>query len=219
MLLFLTILWQNKVKNMKRLSTKSFFIAGRRLNEDSLTVKLFAEMYTRLIVAAKTETQHANQEEMEQIYKINYASQMYLKNHIKDHIYFIYPTGTRARVWDHSTYKVLTESVNYLRKFDQVIFLSVDGNCMFPLPNIGMDSEPVVKDKIILQFSKAFHVKELIQKAQEEFEQKKENEQENFKTFLASKIEDYIYGQKRTLPWKEDWVAVYEHYINKFEKS
>lgn len=208
-------------KNYEEAFNEIVFIAGRRLNEDSLTVKLFAELYTRLIVVAKVESQNASEAEMETMYKINYASQSYLKTNIKNHIYFLYPTGTRARVWDHSTYKALTESVNYLKKFDQVIFLSVDGNCMFPLPNISMDSEPVIQDTITLRFSKPKNVHDFIEEEQKKLEQlqQKTDEKLNIKTLLTKKIEDNIYNQKPVLPWEEPWVKIYQQCLKILENK
>lgn len=176
------------------------FVAGRKLNEEEIFVKLMAEQFNRVIVVPKSETQDAPDTEIEKAIKINMTSQNFIKNHKSDYIFLVFPTGTRSKPWDRSTYRGIREVFNYIKNFDQVIFMSINGNCMIPR-QASMSQEPPRKDKINLIFSKPVSTKEWIEKSRAAHKEKAQDQ--DFKQFTIDKVMDFIYQQKGVMPWEE----------------
>jgi len=176
------------------------FIAGRKLNEEAIFVKLMAEQFNRVIVVPKSETKDASEEEISEAIKINMTTQNFIKHHRNQYIFLVFPTGTRAKSWDRETYKGIREVVNYIKSFDQAIFMSINGNCMVPLQT-NMSSEPPRKDRIEIIFSKPFETKNFLQSLRKDFDQQKE--EGDFKQFTINRVMDSIYGQKGIMPWDE----------------
>ncbi|HPH02927.1 MAG TPA: 1-acyl-sn-glycerol-3-phosphate acyltransferase, partial [Spirochaetota bacterium] len=85
------------------------FIAGRKLNEESAVVKLFTEMFTRIVISPKTfEDDLPDGDEGERLKAEAQAINMAAYRKIRElkkagRIFLVYPTGTRFRPWEPST--------------------------------------------------------------------------------------------------------------------
>ena len=172
----------------KEIFEKIVFVAGRKLNEEEFFVKSMAEQFHRVIVVPKTETSDP------MALKINFATQKFIKENKSNYIFLVFPTGTRSKPWEPDTYKPLREVYNYIKSFDVVIFMSIDGNCLPPLPK-KMSEEIPRKDVIRLIFSEPYDTKKLIKEKKLEWE--KTNNSKEFKEFFMDFIMYKIYSQKK----------------------
>jgi hypothetical protein len=122
------------------------FIAGRKLSEQSKFVNAFASLYNRLQVVPKGDM---SKEAM----KINKASQKKMRELIKEQIIFLFPTGTRSREEQPETYWPLKETFNYLKQFDYVSLLSINGSVLVPKSGNLMAYDAVKRTKIEMKLS------------------------------------------------------------------
>ena len=125
---------------LAELSKHIVAIAGMKLNEADPTVKAFAEGFTRVVIYptrsldAKEENA-ANEEEKkteeQRARKINMAA-MRAMNECKKRgdVILVFPSGTRYRPGKPETKKGLREIDSYLRLFDIVILVSINGCCL-----------------------------------------------------------------------------------------
>ena len=122
-----------------------FFIAGRKLNEDTPATKMLIEMFNRVVLSPKSyfETLAVNDEENRKLAKqINIAAQRKIRE-LRRHGYILllYPTGTRTRPDVPSTSRALKETESYLRMFDNLCFMNVSGNTLPPTRSNELVSE------------------------------------------------------------------------------
>jgi glycerol-3-phosphate O-acyltransferase len=176
------------------------FIAGRKLNEEESFVKIMAEQFNRVMVAPKSELVNADEEERDLAVRINLATQKFIRDKRKDYIFLVFPTGTRSKPWDRSTYNGIREVFSYIRGFDQMIFMSINGNCMVPRQG-PMSQEPPRKDVIKLIFSEPRNTKEWIAESRKLWEESDKSVE--FKQFGINRVMDKIYEQKGVMPWNE----------------
>lgn len=184
----------------KKIFEDIVFIAGRKLNEDTVFVKLMAEQFNRVIVVPKSEVSDEDEEDSQKAMQINLATQRFIRSNRSNYIFLVYPTGTRSKAWDRSTYKGIREAFNYLKNFDQFILMSVNGNCMVPAQT-QMSKEVPRADKIEIVFSEVYNSKEWVKEQKAQFSEA--SEKDDFKQYSIDKIMDLIYTQKGIMPWDE----------------
>jgi glycerol-3-phosphate O-acyltransferase len=110
-------------------------IAGMKLNEDNPAVSAFASAYTRLIiypsrsfldldpVKDKAEIIRGN--------AINRATMKTLQDiKVKGKLILVFPSGTRYRPWDPSTKRGVREIDSYIRSFDYMCPIAVNGEVL-----------------------------------------------------------------------------------------
>lgn len=125
---------------LAELSKHIVAIAGMKLNEADPTVKAFAEGFTRVVIYptrsldAKEENA-ANEEEKkteeQRARKINMAAMRAMDECKKrGDVILVFPSGTRYRPGKPETKKGLREIDSYLRLFDIVILVSINGCCL-----------------------------------------------------------------------------------------
>ncbi len=180
---------------------KIVFIAGRKLNEEHPIVKLFAEQFNRIIVVPKSEVNENDEDDLKHVMKVNFASQRFIKENKQNYIFLVYPTGTRSKPWDRSTYKGLKQIYNYVKRFDQLIYLSTNGNCLVP-KDTEMAQERPRKDKVNIIFSKPIQTKDLLEHLKNNWQNDNLGEP-SFKQFVIDFIMKEIYEQKGIMPWDE----------------
>ncbi len=134
------------------------FIAGRKLNEESAVVKLFTEMFTRIVISPKTfEDDLPDGDEGERLKAEAQAINMAAYRKIRElkkagRIFLVYPTGTRFRPWEPSTGRGLREVEGYLRSFDNICFMACIGNLMPPEQGKEMAAETPRRDRVVMRF-------------------------------------------------------------------
>lgn len=155
----------------KDFSKRIVAIAGMKLNEENPFVRAFAEGFTRVViyptrslqkVEGKEISDEEKAEEEKRARKINFAA-MHAMDDCKKRgqIILVFPSGTRYRPGKPETKRGLAEIDSYLRMFDVMLLVSINGNCLpiNPAAPDDMLADLVVQDKIILTASEVIECK------------------------------------------------------------
>jgi glycerol-3-phosphate O-acyltransferase len=107
-------------------------IAGMKLNEDNPVVAAFAGAYTRLVIYPSRSLQGLDAEkdkaEIVRSNAINRAAMKALAElKTKGKLVLVFPSGTRYRSWDPSTKKGVREIDSYIRSFDYMCCVALNG--------------------------------------------------------------------------------------------
>jgi glycerol-3-phosphate O-acyltransferase len=110
-------------------------IAGMKLNEDNPTVAAFAGAYTRIVISPSRSLQDSdseiNKDEIARSTAINRAAMKALIRHkYKGRLILLFPSGTRYRAWDPETKKGVREIDSYIRSFDYMCFVALNGEVL-----------------------------------------------------------------------------------------
>lgn len=110
-------------------------IAGLKLNEASPTVAAFTGAYTRITIYPSRSLQDMDairdRAEIVRSNAINRAAMKALlevKNRGK--LILVFPSGTRYRPWDPSTKKGVREIDSYIKSFDYMCFVAINGELL-----------------------------------------------------------------------------------------
>ncbi|MDR0553533.1 MAG: 1-acyl-sn-glycerol-3-phosphate acyltransferase [Treponema sp.] len=129
-------------------------IAGMKLTEEDPTVAAFARAYTRIIIYPSRSLQgldpEKNRDEIIRSNAINRAAMKALLD-IKDKgkIILVFPSGTRYRPWDPSTKKGVREIDSYIKSFDYMCCMALNGSIL-KIGNGDMMDDIVDRDVIRL---------------------------------------------------------------------
>jgi glycerol-3-phosphate O-acyltransferase len=143
-------------------------IAGMKLNESDYRVKLMAEAYTRIVIYPKRSLSSiANTEEQEAAEargrKINMAAMRVLNQARKENRpVIVFPSGTRYRPGKPETKRGLRGIDSYLRLFDIMILISINGQCLRfdPKNPEDMVCDQMFADKVIVAASNVINCKD-----------------------------------------------------------
>ncbi|MDR1318224.1 MAG: 1-acyl-sn-glycerol-3-phosphate acyltransferase [Treponema sp.] len=110
-------------------------IAGMKLNEDNPVVAAFASAYTRIVIYPSRSLYgldaEKNREEIIRSNGINRAAMRTLNDiKVKGRIVLVFPSGTRYRSWDPSTKKGVREIDSYIRSFDYMCCVALNGEIL-----------------------------------------------------------------------------------------
>jgi len=119
----------------KDISDSIIAVAGMKLNEDNPIVAAFADAYTRIVIYPSRTVQELDPEkdkaEIARSVAINRAAMKALiRNKYKGKLILIFPSGTRYRAWDPETKKGVREVDSYIRSFDYMCFVALNGEVL-----------------------------------------------------------------------------------------
>lgn len=149
----------------KEFSKKIVAVAGMKLNEASPAVKVWTEGFTRVVIyptrslTKATESDISEEEKIEEekkARKINFAAMRAMDEcKRRGQVILVFPSGTRYRPGEPDTKKGLKEIDSYLRLFDIVLPVSINGNCLRINPETQEDMlmDIVEQDKVLLTAS------------------------------------------------------------------
>ena len=164
-------------KRMESVFEKLIFIAGVKLNQNPV-VKLFAEMFTRVVIFPIRGLSKISGEEFDLAKKINLRATkhiMELKN--KGNIFVLYPSGTRRRDWDPDSIKGMKETMAYLSIFDYFCCCSINGNNMIPQEHEDMTKEAYEEDVIIFNIGEVTKSSDFIKEISEKHPESKDKDE------------------------------------------
>ena len=150
------------------LSRRIVAIAGMKLNESGAFVRLYAESFTRVVVypsrsqASFQGTPEEKEAEVQRAKKINFAAMRAMDQCKKrGQIILVFPAGTRYRPGKEETKRGLREMDSYLRLFDNMVLLSLNGNCLKINPDTPDDmlSDILEPEKITITASPVIECK------------------------------------------------------------
>jgi len=132
-------------------------IAGMKLNEHNPVVAAFASAYTRLVIYPSRSLQGLDPEkeksELARSNVINRAAMKALNDlKTKGRLILIFPSGTRYRPGDPSTKRGVREIDSYIKSFDYMCFVAINGVVLHVGDGDMMD-DPVSKDVVRLSVS------------------------------------------------------------------
>jgi len=127
-------------------------IAGMKLNEDDPVVAAFASAYTRVVIYPSRSLHGMDPEkkkvEIPRSIAINRAAMKAMETvKTQGKIILLFPSGTRYRPWDPSTKKGVREIDSYLRSFDYMCCVALNGMILH-VQQTDMMNDIVTKDII-----------------------------------------------------------------------
>jgi len=127
-------------------------ISGVKLNEDNPAVAAFAGAYTRIVIYPSRSHQDQDTEKgkAERIRSniINRAAMRTLNEQkVKGRLILVFPSGTRYRPWDPETKKGVREIDLYIRSFDYMCLVALNGEILH-VQKTDMINDAVSKDLI-----------------------------------------------------------------------
>lgn len=135
------------------------FIAGRKLTEGCKSIKSMAEMFSRVVISAKSP--RMNEQEIPVAMAINKAAQKKIAElQRRGKVFLLYPTGTRTRAAVPRTHHGLREIYNYLRKFEFCVFCGIRGNILPPRDDVDMIDEFPRRDTIVYSFGEVRNIEQ-----------------------------------------------------------
>jgi len=144
----------------RAIADKIIAIAGIKLNEENPVVSALIEAYSRLVVypsrsieIIKTNIKDPKEAlaEVMRSTTVNHASMKMLdtiKNQGK--IIAVFPAGTRFRPWDPSTKRGVREISSYIKSFDKMCLISINGNILRINTDGSMSDDLICEDRVIL---------------------------------------------------------------------
>jgi glycerol-3-phosphate O-acyltransferase len=135
-------------------------IAGMKLNEDNPVVAAFASAYTRIVIypsrALHGLDPEKKREELARSNAINHSSLKTLNNlKTQGRLILVFPAGTRYRPWDPSTKKGVREIDSYIRSFDYMCCVAINGEILH-VQQTDMMNDVVDKDLLRITASPVY---------------------------------------------------------------
>jgi glycerol-3-phosphate O-acyltransferase len=170
------------------------FIAGRKLNEDSMFVKTYTEIFSRLVIVPNREIPQetpgespAQKSHREAVIKeaslINRAAlRMMIQLKKEGRIIVLFPMGGRPKPWLKE--KGVKETTSYMKLFDYVNFIEMKGNLM-PVGK-KMEEESPQRDKIVFVISEPVLTKTYLEESRKLFGM--QTEETDFDQFNVDRV-------------------------------
>jgi len=119
----------------REISDSIIAIAGMKLNEDNPVVAAFTGAYTKIVICPSRSLQGLDPEkDKEQIMRANSINRAAMKSLIrhkyKGKLVLVFPSGTRYRSWEPDTKKGVREIDSYIRSFDYMCFIALNGEIL-----------------------------------------------------------------------------------------
>ena len=149
-------------------------IAGMKLNEDNPVVAAFASAYTRIIIYPSRSLQALDitkdRAEIIRSNAINRAAMKALMNEKNNgRLILLFPSGTRYRPWDPSTKRGVREIDSYIKTFDYMCFVAINGTVLHVREKNMLEDE-VTHDIVRLSAGPVISCAEFRDKARADFD-------------------------------------------------
>jgi glycerol-3-phosphate O-acyltransferase len=170
-------------------------IQGMKLSEGNSVTAAFSNSYDTIVIYPSRSIDKVEDEEEKKRIRdisvpINIAAIKEL-THRKHtgHIVTVFPAGTRYRPWEPSSKKGVREIYSYLKTFDYLCFLSINGNTLVPCREEAMEKDEPRPDIMTFTFSNVIEAKSFRKKATLEVP-----EGEDAKQYVVDKVMDTLFA-------------------------
>jgi len=149
---FVSLLARKAGGRGKDIANSIIAMAGMKLNEDNPVVAAFTGAYNKIVIYPSRYLQDADPEkdkaEIMRSNAINRAAMKSLIRHkYKGSLILVFPSGTRFRPWEPDSKKGVREIDSYIRSFDYMCFVAVNGETLH-VQKTDMMNDAVSKDII-----------------------------------------------------------------------
>jgi glycerol-3-phosphate O-acyltransferase len=138
----------------KEIARRIVAISGLKLNEHDPLVRAYTEAFTRIVIyPSRSLAKVTDPEEINRGKKINMAAMRAMDTARRNkQIIAVFPSGTRYRPGKPETKRGVREIDSYLRIFDVMILVSINGSCLRLSPDNPEDmlADQVFQDKVIV---------------------------------------------------------------------
>lgn len=149
-------------------------IRGMKLSEGNDITSAFSRSYDTIIIyPSRSIDQVKDPDELKKIkaisVPINHAAIKELtrrKHHGR--MITVFPAGTRFRPWEPDSKKGVREIYSYLKTFDHVVFISINGNTLLPSKTEDMTHDKPIEDLMLFTVSEPMRSKKIRKEWQEE---------------------------------------------------
>jgi len=129
-------------------------VAGMKLDTDCPVVAAFAEAYRRIIISpsrASAEATATTHPHFARNRVINLAAAKKIRTKKKlGNLVLIFPSGTRHRPGDPSTRQGRRETDSYIKSFDYMCLISINGNILRVQDKGGMAEDFICRDQVAI---------------------------------------------------------------------
>jgi glycerol-3-phosphate O-acyltransferase len=128
----------------KELSDAVVAIAGMKLNEEDPRVAAFTGAYTRIVIYPSRSLQGMDAEKNRaEIIRSNVINRAAMKTLLdiktRGKLILVFPSGTRYRPWDPASKRGVREIDSYIKSFDYMCFVAINGEVLHVRPGDMMD--------------------------------------------------------------------------------
>jgi len=141
-------------------------IRGMKLSVSTSIIARYSQSYDCIVIfPSRTLTNVADPNEREEWRKIgipiNYAAVREIVNRKHSgRIILVFPAGTRYRPWTSDTQQGLREVYSYVKTFDNILFLGINGNTLLPHTSDDMAKDRLKNDLMIYTCSDVVNSRE-----------------------------------------------------------
>jgi len=126
-------------------------VAGMKLDVECPVVASFAEAYRRIVISPRRAFHTKTHSNFVQSRAINLAAAKKIRTEKKNgNIILMFPSGTRYRQGDPSTRQGQRETDSYIKSFDHMCLVSINGNILRVQEEGGMAEDTICRDQITL---------------------------------------------------------------------
>jgi len=182
-------------------------IAGMKLNEDNPVVSAFASAYTRIVIYPSRSLQGLDiAKDRTEIVRSNAINRAAVKalNDIKTkgRLVLLFPSGTRFRPWDPSSKHGVREIDSYIKSFDYMCMVAINGQILYVNQGDMMD-DPVGNDVVRLSAGPVLSCAEFREKVKAEADAKgiEDKKQAVADTIMAELEKMHIEGEEKRKPF------------------
>jgi glycerol-3-phosphate O-acyltransferase len=147
----------------KETAQRIIAISGLKLNEEDPLVRAYTEAFTRIVIyPSRSLAKVTDPEEIKRGKKINMAAMRAMDTARRNRqIILVFPSGTRYRPGKPETKRGVREIDSYLRIFDVMILVSINGSCLRLSPGNpeNMLADQIFHDKVIVASSPVMECK------------------------------------------------------------
>ncbi|MCL2800371.1 MAG: 1-acyl-sn-glycerol-3-phosphate acyltransferase [Treponema sp.] len=166
---FVSLLTRKAGGRGKEIADSIIAMAGMKLNEDNPVVAAFTGAYSKIVIYPSRYLQDADPEkdkaEIMRSNAINRAAMKSLIRHkYKGKLILVFPSGTRFRPWEPDSKKGVREIDSYIRSFDYICFIALNGDVLH-VQKTDMMNDAVSKDIVIATVSPVTNSNEFRDKA------------------------------------------------------
>ena len=170
-------------------------IQGMKLSEGNPITAAFSNSYDTIVIYPSRSIDKVEDEEEKKRIRdisvpINIAAikELTRRKH-SGHIITVFPSGTRYRPWDPSSRKGVREIYSYLKTFDYLCFLSINGNTLVPCREEAMEKDEPRPDIMTFTFSPVIESRSFRDEASKEVP-----EGVDAKQYVVDKVMDTLFA-------------------------